>query len=465
MKLAFRFAAALAFLATSASAQVFVQLPGVELRGLSGDGTVAVGRVGGFDFGYHYDFSSGTLTQIVDPFDLQDVSRDGSLLCGSRLLSSGPEQRATLWAIDQPTSLPIAGGGCGITPFLTDLSAAFRLDGAGTLAVGRDCQDAVAWSLPGNVRTALPSLPGTSVALCVSRDGRTIGGLHLDPQQPSVSNAMLWSWNQTTSAWDPPTIIDPLGSVQLLSATGTTAVVRPAQNTTQKLRLWRAGVGLSDLPPLPWLTSSDPPEPTGITWDARMVVGAADGGGFVWTQAGGMQRAREFLENAGVTIPVGWPALQVRGVSDDGRVLWGHSDNSSYESWIALVRPWYTYGDLSSPAQRLSLDGLGSTGLGDQFTLRTTGIPSAAPGSLRLVSRAPVSVPAIGGRLFVDPFPGGSMPLVLDPAVGGISDGVLTIPNDPTLLERTFYAQTFAADPAQPAGWLLSNGLRFTLGS
>lgn len=111
--------------------------------------------------------------------------------------------------------------------------------------------------------------------------------------------------------------------------------------------------------------------------------------------------------------------------------------------------------------------GLGSTNLGDAFTLT---LDEGLGGALcvLVVGLAEASMPFMGGTFLVDPKGAFFYPLNLGGPVGVPGAGSLTLnyttPTDPALTGVSLYTQFGVWDTGTVMGLSLSNGLKVTFG-
>ncbi len=138
------------------------------------------------------------------------------------------------------------------------------------------------------VRTVLTETDWFCLANCVTDDGNVIGGVSVDPETTSRTGA-LWIWNG--ESYD-EVIIGVLDGT------------------------FPGGYGQAIV--------------NGIVPDGSMCVGynqfafnPGDAAGFIWTIEDGMMNATDWLEDRGVTLPAGHVLTTLTGVSDDGTVMCG----------------------------------------------------------------------------------------------------------------------------------------------
>ncbi len=119
-----------------------------------------------------------------------------------------------------------------------------------------------------------------------------------------------------------------------------------------------------------------------------------------------------------------------------------------------------TYGPTNVAANHLALVGGGTTAIGGVASIVTTGLGSATS-CVSLISLTPGDQQWNGGRLLVNPV--GYLATLVVPASEGESSWSLPILNSPAVIGVSISLQSAAADPSQPIGVALSNGLTLTV--
>ena len=118
-----------------------------------------------------------------------------------------------------------------------------------------------------------------------------------------------------------------------------------------------------------------------------------------------------------------------------------------------------TYGVGASPTNYIALSGAGSTSVGGTAQVISTGALGSV--AYNMVTLAQATLPALGGIILVD------NSVVIIAALTGVSGGTsawsVPIPMNPALAGLNVFFQSGSPDPAQPAGWGLSNGLKLVI--
>ncbi|MEZ5976715.1 MAG: hypothetical protein R3F34_00630 [Planctomycetota bacterium] len=103
--------------------------------------------------------------------------------------------------------------------------------------------------------------------------------------------------------------------------------------------------------------------------------------------------------------------------------------------------------------------GSGSTSLGGQFDVVTSGI--TAPACVTVLAFGSASFPIFGGVGLVDPAQ--YYTYFVTTVTGGATTLTLNLPVSPNLAGLTANFQALAPDAGQPQGWALSNGLELVI--
>ena len=186
-----------------------------------------------------------------------------------------------------------------------------------------------------------------------------------------------------------------------------------------------------------------------------------------------LREERETSGNGGWIGAVGLQASDLRGTHDvavfdidndgDNDLIIGRKDGT--QVWVNPDTPpvpcgVQQYGLAASPANTLDLNATGTAAVGSSLAVTTTNVPTAIV--VHVVSSAQANAPLLGGVALID-LTGQILPLQITAAAGGQSTWNAAIPANPALAGLVTYLQSGAADPGQPGGWALSNGLEVTV--
>jgi len=122
---------------------------------------------------------------------------------------------------------------------------------------------------------------------------------------------------------------------------------------------------------------------------------------------------------------------------------------------------YFPYGELLGGANKLRLRADGPPRIGNANLLTVESAPSGARGILG-VSQAAAERPFRGGTLLLNRSSATRIKFTVGPT--GSATIHLPIPNLPALVGQERFLQAAVADPAQPQGWALSQGLRAVIG-
>jgi probable HAF family extracellular repeat protein len=314
-----------------------------NVRGVSGDGTFAVGQGG----------DALRWTSTGDALNLGDLpgnccsfaiaaSLNGSVVVGRS--ENGSDREAFRWT---------EGGGMlglGVLPGYTK-SQADAVSADGSIVVGHnytgdgmlpDPHEAFLWT-EGVGMVGLGTLPGDefSVAHGVSADGSAVVGssAHSTPTR-FVWEAFRWTENGGMQGLGTlPGGAFGESDAYDISADGLTVVgIGDSAQGFEAFR-WTAGtgmVGLGDLPGGEFRSRAH-----GVSADGSVVVGEAHTSAgreaFVWDETNGMRSVKDVLTAAGLDM-TGWTLSIAWDVSDDGNAIVGRGDNPE-QAWLARLNP------------------------------------------------------------------------------------------------------------------------------
>ncbi len=293
------------------------------VRGLSSDGSVAVGRVStGVGTNRGTVWTSGSGWSFVDAptgyrsVVFSDVSGDGTIMTGTAVRDND----------DQVAFRYTAGSGF---QFLDDIGTdnirasgeRISRDGSTIIGTGRDgATRFLLWTTSPAPTTVGPS---GSLGAALNADATVATGSLFGTMQ-----AFVW---------------DGVGGVQpIASATGaflSQSVSDDGSVIVGGARGWRweSATGQTLLPVLP--NGANPGGANAVSADGAIVAGGSGtNGAYIWTEAGGTLFVRDVLLAQGVNIG-GWSLNTVRDISADGKYLIGDGINPQgvAETWYAFL--------------------------------------------------------------------------------------------------------------------------------
>jgi probable HAF family extracellular repeat protein len=298
---------------------------GIQVNGVSGDGSVVVGTgkllqapsPPNFDQAYTWRPGIGFAVYGVSTTWThgQAVSADGAWMVGGA--ETGGPNPAVRWNI-------AGGGGSNVVGCIAQNGTAYGASGNGTVVVGQ-CEatnEAFRW-VQGSGTTPLGDLPGgvfLSQATGVSGDGSIVVGVGDGEITSDTGQAFRW-----TSGTGMAGLGDLAGGAfnsraRAISNNGQVIVGRGASASGMEAFRWESGVmtGLGDLPA--GLFHS---EALAVSADGSIVVGNSGPDAFIWDAIHGMRDLQEVLENEiGLDLD-GVNLLTATGISADGGVIVG----------------------------------------------------------------------------------------------------------------------------------------------
>lgn len=235
------------------------------------------------------------------------------------------------WAFESLSGLPTNG-----------VSAAYGVNGDGTVVVGRDL-DRVGGILlrrngSGWIRTDLGFLPDKDVTfpLGLSVDGNIAIGYCYSFVSPSAPRAFRWVSDGVGGGTmqDLGQTLDLGDSYAYATSASGQVVVGTGFDAEFGYRpfVWRDGPGGGSSIELGVGGSAD-----AVSADGHVVGGQANGWAFLWTQAGGLVNVATYLNAEGVDL-TGWQLESVDGISSDGTSITG---NGRFDD---TIRAWYVTG-------------------------------------------------------------------------------------------------------------------------
>jgi len=236
----------------------------------------------------------------------------------------------------------------------------------GSLGFSCDASAASAWGLSGDGSTVvgLGWIAGCGAQAVYSIDGgplvslgTTVPGRSTRANGTSFDGSVIVGWQDALSGfrqgafWDADgvqTILtfggNPVGEAGAVSADGTAIVGSGGSALGGRAYRWTAKTGVQSLGSI--FNSSWTGAGTGITADGSTVVGfyrpfgpAAQGEGFIWTEADGMQNLTTWVATQGITMPAGTVLALPLGISSDGRTIVGIGRIGSTPIGFAVVLP------------------------------------------------------------------------------------------------------------------------------
>lgn len=360
-------------------------LPGGPQRslalGLSADGVNVVGSVGSSAGDEPFVWSGSTGFTGLGLFSgntsgaAQDISANGQVVVGYS--GSSSNAKAFRWtAADGLVDLGDLPGG-------TVFSQAFGVSSDGEVIVGRSKSslggtvqsenEAFVWTQETGM-VGLGSLPGgtqTSTAYAVSSDGQTVVGASRRQIGPGVSQE-AFVWTEASGMIGLGNLVGGSGASEALAispeakwAAGASSsdFGDPTNGINQKEAvIWELATGdlieLGSLSGIPQHSVA-----TGISADAKVVVGVSGGGGdqsqaFIWDEFHGMRSITGVLTELGLADSlVGWRLSEATGVSADGFTVagFGINPNGDFEAWRAVVPEPNTFSILFAAGILLAL--------------------------------------------------------------------------------------------------------------
>lgn len=435
----------LACLAGGVSAQQFVpivdQSPLAYCTDITPDGDVVVGN--GFDGGFYWRWRTSP-TKVTIGGEVAAVSADGNTIAGTINGEAGIWRLGSGW--QNIGSLPGAPSGCG-----GGTSTAYDISADGSTIVGLSWANgaclgrAFRWTEAGGIEELEVLGNDRNRASAISDDGTLIGGF---AQGNSGRTPAVWYADGTGDIWD----IDQPGEVYEIDGYGTAVV-----------GTW-GGDAFFGPPAGAVTTITDENFATGQATDfsenGDTVVGfSLNSEAWVQNAADGLNPLQPYLQALGVPNV---PFLQiVTAVSDDGTVIAGHTFFD--QAWIVElpeVCGWTQYSIAASPGNSMILEGSGSSSIGTDFFLTTSGAAGAATGTF--VSFGSSAIPFLSGVVLFSPVSVLNQVLVA-PTTGGTSVLPLPIPMDFSLVGASVYFQSITEDFSNPSQFAWSNGVKLNI--
>lgn len=454
-------AAALALLGSTALGQGLTQLGSGIAQGISADGTTVVG--GGNSGAWAWNATLGQLP--LNGPGAVGVSSDGTVVFGEDGVSNGAGAVWTNGSGWQSIGgLPSAASGC------PDFGSPYNISDTGDVATGLGWDGCSAfayrWTSAGGVEKLPQQGPNNSRGNDVSGDGTHIGGWDEAPN--GTRRASIWFPNGTEQIILEDPVLNPEGAGEVwgFSTDGTWACGSGSGGAFR----WNATDGVEYLGSLPGFSGA-----TGlaISDDGKTVVGFAGIAffgitAFIWTEAGGMQRFRDYaMTELGVTLPGTQDFQVLHDMTPDGSKVVGYYSQDagpfSPDTAVLVDLPSgcgvSTYGVGLSPVNYLNLVGGGSTSVGGTFQPTTSG--STGSVTISFLSLSEANTPALGGVALINAAQ--IVSTLSETPVGGSSTNSISIPANPALANLDIYLQSISDDAGQPFGFALSNGLQLTI--
>ncbi|MDH5627381.1 MAG: hypothetical protein OEY69_03710, partial [Candidatus Krumholzibacteria bacterium] len=302
-----------------------------------------------------------------------------------------PLGRPAIWAGVQAGTPDVSSDGTQVSATISSLDSTYATIGRWTEGAGWEECLPPAPPDGGILGTAYGSAWG------ISDDGKTVVGLYWRPgQTDGTAHAVFWTeatgavslgssgrnsrandanadgsvivgWDEAPfgnwqpTVWDDGLLThlstkDAFHDAEAVTADGKMVVGESYNTTTNALvaAIWRFNGTTWDEQLIGALPGTFPgyglAKCMDVTPDGSMVVGynrfdfaPAPATGFIWTQAGGMVNLETFLVANGVTLPPQFDILGLNGVSDDGKVLCGVGQDTTfpfaYRSFLVYLDP------------------------------------------------------------------------------------------------------------------------------
>lgn len=355
---------------------------------ISADGSTIVGVSSSANGNEAFRWRAGVLTPLGDfpagPFgsEATDCSGDGVVIVGFGTIGSGEERGFTLRPPGTMTELPPGPLAGAMWSRADAVSRNGMIAGGVTHFGGLDpgtMQRATVWN--GASPTLLPLIPAPD-AMAARVFGMRADGLYRvgrgDRSGTSPWIAIFWVTGTGDFRFFP-------GTVGYAEAFGTTATGHVSVGTASSPNTERLfGVGeavywigsdptaLGDLPGGVFKSTA-----YAISDDATVIVGqgtsAIGNEAFLWTQADGMRRLKDVIEDDFGIDLTGWTLSVARDVSAAGDAIvgWGTNPSGQQEAWLfradCLARPAFT----QSPSITYACPGTGAT-----FSAAAIGTPT-----------------------------------------------------------------------------------------
>jgi len=326
-----------------------------SFRGVSGDGSIAVGSTGGFG-SYELFIASGSTAGVLPSFppgasnEGRGISADGLVVIGTSTLGT---TRAAVW----PT---------GGTPFLLrdengDLPTAttlpLDLSGDGSVIVGQGNfgnggSEAFRWTAETGM-VGIGDLDGggfQSVANGVSNDGSVVVG-----SGATDMGGEAFRWTAETGMVGLGRFPGGTTASGAYGISGDGSVIVghagvPGSGIQRVPVRWTASHGWEELglfPPEEQPNTARSGQATGASYDGSVIVGdalaLANGNkAFFWTEATGLRSLQQFLLDEGVTAIENWK-LSSAFISDNGRYIVGiaeHTTLGGVTPYVAKLPDW-----------------------------------------------------------------------------------------------------------------------------
>ena len=263
------------------------------------------------------------------------ISFDG-LVAAADGYTGGFQPQTFRWtAADGPVALPLAPGAS------RGNSVSISSDGSvitGWTSLSNPSRNAIWRWTQGTGTTLVPGLNGFDVQTTrmLSGDGRyiTSGANRFDAQMSTITNiGRLTGVGGQVPSYDP--------SITSISSDGRTVigyqgdVLAPNGGLVTGGFIWTEAGGMENLGAL---SPSYNCFPRFMSADASTVLGTYDGYGFIWTRATGMVDFNAYLSSIGADT-MGMTEMQFAGISDDGQTIAGMGRTAAgpYRGWVLTV--------------------------------------------------------------------------------------------------------------------------------
>jgi len=454
-------ALAFALCARSAGAQQIINLPtGSWANDVTPDGEVVVGTWNYGD-GFIWRWRVDPAPTIVAGIDLVGVSDDGTVATGTINDSGTGLQEAAIWTAAAGVQ-PIGG----LDSCDSFFSTAYDISGDGTTVVGlcwNGCSGrGFRWTAATGMQELHSLANGNNRCSAISGDGTALGGF------------AQGTFNRTPAYWAADTsgfVLDPAFQGEVFGFTedgsksvGTNYFGGASSSYGAFIRDAQTGVMTN----LGQLTAGWAGQATDLSEDASVIVGfdvnQLARKAWVWTSADGIKSLNSRLASLGLThVP---NLLVCRAVSDDGNVIAGGAEAAGggpfgFAGFIVEMSSesqWTDLGDgLAGTNGVPKLAGIGLLTVGSPTSVVLSQSKPGAPAAF-VVGLSAINLPFKQGVLVPHPDQ-----LLFVPALSGSGSAGLMF-NWPAGLPSAFslYWQCLISDSAGPAGFAISNALEST---
>ena len=439
----------------TAVAQQTVQAPlGALIRGVSGDGSRAIGNQGGEAF--YWDWRVDPTPTLIGGQAANAVSYDGSVIVGNMEDPVTGDSIAGRWTV--ATGWVALGGmsNCGSISSARDVSD----DGTAVTGLAWDGCSAIAflWTTTGGFEQLQVLGAGSHTANTISGDGSMVGGY------------ATGTTGRTPATWETGNLngqvfdADIQGEVKGMTGNGEVTVgSRYFSGGTLTAYVHNSASGFVNLGSLDPAWSSTALD---VSESGAVIIGndslLLSRKAWIWRVGVGLESLHDALIDIG--IHPGDELYESAGLSDDGKVLVGNSgfNGLSNRGFVSELSPQdLTWEDLGGDTNGINghphLSGTGTLVSGAPTTIDLVNGPTSAI-SVVWVSITSVPFPVAGGVIHANPFVSEIL-IPLNPA-GEFHAAFPWFAGVPSGFE--LYFQFIIQDLSRVYGYSLSNGLKAT---